>query len=296
MSLVYIAEFSKENIKIGENFKKKDKKTVCLLWKNSDLEKSKDDFYSNFEYSGLKNFFIIETLPSDEKFADSILSFIKNKIKYPETIVVRGCLHEIWSLAVMKSMIFVQSECHLILDDVQLPLKEYENFCLDSFDFIYSMNKNSNIKEYYFKTKEIFKNINSNLFKIVPKYFIDLPEVSTPLVFCNSINIEKIINTIEEERLESSIINIEEYSNDNLAVFGMLSNNIIDESENYEFSLALLKIGKKGVSLENFVKDYKCLCLDIDKYIEEFAEILVNIISRNIGSNKGKDIIGFEIN
>ena len=110
MSTIYISEFSKENIKIGEELKKIDNKTFCLLWKNKDSEKSKEDFESLMGNCYLNNFYIINEQPNNLKFAEAIFSFIKLRAKYPDRVIVRGLLQEIWPLAVMKSIVFIQSQ------------------------------------------------------------------------------------------------------------------------------------------------------------------------------------------
>jgi hypothetical protein len=302
MSIIYFAEYSEENIKIGETFIQNDKASKCVLWKNNSLIKSQTDYETIMNNSNLENFFIIENAPYGDKFFNSVAGFINSQTFEPDEIIIRGQLSDVWAIPIIKGSVLVETKCYLILDKAKMPLEEFERETLENFDHIFSMGPSSYIGNYAEKTTEIFKNFESLYFYRIPEYLVPVSKASNPLIVCNSMN----FNTLKENDMvkkdKISLIDIEKCPANELCMFLNIVPFVVDETEDKEFEMMIKKTDKQTISIDNFSNiNNKEFNLDYDgKNLEDFASTFVEIITNNLCINRkkfeeGKMIAGSEI-
>ena len=305
MSLIYFAEFSDENVRIGEDLLSACPKSKCILWKNKALVKSRTDFDSIIHNSSLEDFYIIEFPPGHEHFFTAIASFINGQTFEPENIIIRGCLHEIWPIHLIKKSVLIDTKCYLILDNIRYPLESYEKEVLDSFDIIFSMGPSCSISNHSNKIVEIFKEHESVYFYKLPEYLLNLERVQEPIIVCNSNNFKEMKEFVNKDIIKDkkiSVIDISECDGNELCVYLNIVPYVINETGSEEFDLLLKKMDRKSVSIteflntseEEFYFDYE------GKNLEEFSKVFVEIITDNLNSNEGISkqgnlIVGSEI-
>lgn len=299
MTILYISEFSEENIDIGKAIQRHDSSARCALWKNKALVKSKTDFQSVMSNSSLDNFFVIDKSPFEEIFPFFVKSFIDSCIFSPDQIVVRGELSEVWSFPVIRESSFSDTELYLVLDYAKLPLEDFEKRTLDGFDHICSMGPSSYLSNYTSKTSRVFETFESKYFSNIPDYLIDIniKDLDTTLVLCNSNNFNELSSKKFEKKEKISYVNVEDCPPEELGIYLVISKNIVDETNLSEFELILKKMGKEFYSMKEFLNkgnDDKDWGIQ-SKYLEEFANTIVKIITDNFYSGKGNEIVGSEI-
>jgi len=296
--ILFIAEYSPENIKIGEKLKElTDCKSAFALWTNKILEKSKYDYESIMNNSLISDFYIIEHNPNYEKFLASIINFVTKYPFEPSDIFIRGSLSQIWSISVAMESFLSNTNLHIILDHFERPLEEFEKKVLEITSSIFAMGPNAFIEEYSNKTINIFNKFQSNNFVKIPDFMFnssDRKHIKT--IISNNDNYLKYKESYKN--YDISCINMDLCPENELSLYLMLSGYILDGSEDNEFGIILKKMGKAIISDFNKLDegyDHNFEELE-DKSLEEYAEYIVEIILKNISTKKGEIIKGHEIN
>lgn len=295
MSVIFISEFSPENLEISKKICERSPRSKCGLWKNNTSELSKNDFMFLMDKILPNNLFILDFNPLNEEFGDSICYFITSQTFEPEHVIIRGKSYEAWAVAKMKNNELFNINCHLILNSLKKPVESFEKDILDSFETIYTMGPDCYLKEFKDKIFEVFKEFKSDFFQFVPPYVMNFPKVDCSLFLCNENNYDIIKE--KENKNKESFINIDECPEEELAVYLNISEKIIDATNNREIDLILRKNNTRSIKYEEYIKDIGFFEKNEieEKNMKEFADTFVEILFDNFKEAKGKKIEGCEL-
>jgi hypothetical protein len=296
-NILFIAEYSPENIKIGEKIGQMTNfDSSFALWENKVSEKSKNDFESIILNSNIHNFNIINARPNSDRFIGKIINFAIKQPYEPTDIFIRGTLSQIWPISIALESFLISTKLHIILDCFERPLEEFEKKVLEMADTIFSMGPNAIIEEHFHKTIEVFKTFNSINFMKIPDFmFCGIDRKNIKLSILSNEEFKNIHDI--SKNTEISYINVDFCPENELAINMLLAGYVHDMSGKREVGLLLKKMGK--VLVNNFDKKeegYGDNFMELeDESLEEFAEYIVEKMLKITSIKKGETIRGHEI-
>lgn len=294
-NVLYIAEYSPENIMIGKILGKNvEGKSSFALWLNEIAYKSQEDFESIMGNSEIENFYIIKSKPNKENFISGLINYIISQEYEPTDIFIRGYLDDIWPIGLALESFLVSTKLHIILEGLEMPLDDFEKKTLDRADTIFSMGPMSNVEEYSKKTIQIFEKFNSSIFVKIPDYMlnnIDRRKVKLSILSGDNFDASKTSDN------GISYINSDVCPEKELAIYMLLAGFVVNESGKNEIDILINKMGKAKMS--NFDKKEEGYAADFteleNESLEEFAEFIVEKMLKTTSIKKGETIRGHEI-
>lgn len=308
MNIFFISSFNNENIELAKIICKKNEDQVAF-WISGHLEKSRFDFSTILESSFSDFFEKSSLLPStsmEASFLDNIVSVIFNKNFFkPDVILFRGVCSDFWFMPLLKNKFNWDIKFSLILDKIPNDINDLDLEILNSFDFIFSLDRKDMDNRVVCNSYKIFENFEFSLFRKLEDLYLPLPDIdeNSTLIITDTNNYKKHVEK-HKDKENISIIDICNCPQEELSIYLNVSKYVVNCIDDPEFNIILSKMNKISVSEKEFENlkyniyksiDEGCKKTKIKEDFELFIENKILKILRD-EADKSVSISGFEIN
>lgn len=296
--ILFLAEYTKENLLLAQELCY-EKGSSAFFWENEELKNSKMNYFDIMDSTSeemVENFFVIS---GGQKSEDFILKIAEILTKWNYDIVLtRGQTSQIWPISLVKNHFSITSGTFVALLDRMTKFVEFDENVLDAFDIILGMGPSSLEGKFSYKTEILFNKKELSYYMDAQNFLED-----SIVILCNKNNIEKISKHSRLKSEDISFVDPEHCPDEELSIILNLAGIIIDESYFEEIKWALLKMGKKSFTLEQFFEGNKEALLEESKdafLSNERKKVFFSVVKKEIENrlkkiNHSPQIVGSTI-